>query len=74
MIDLVISLISLGLIVRVGLKSRVQEATLGALLFAAAGLVGTSGDIGGIKRVDIFHIGLAGACYLLCEAMRRITL
>jgi hypothetical protein len=44
----------------------------GVLIFTAAGLLGTSGNIQGFKKVDVFHYVLAGALFFITQALIQV--
>jgi len=56
-----------------GTKDAAMFGISGAILFILAGLViGTTGAIGPILKVDIFHVTLALAVYLLGTSLKRL--
>ena len=44
----------------------------GVLIFTAIGLYGVNGSVKGVKKVDIFHYVLAGALFLVAQALTQI--
>jgi hypothetical protein len=67
-------LLSLGLIIRIALKHKNNDALIGAAIFGASGLLGLSGQIGGINKADIFHVSAAISFFLLSRALHKLTI
>lgn len=44
----------------------------GVAIFTIVGLIGVTGQIKGVKKVDIFHVGIASSLFLVAQAMTQI--
>lgn len=44
----------------------------GTVIFAVAGLIGIDGNVQGIKKVDIFHFGMAAGLFLVSQAIVQV--
>lgn len=51
---------------------KIWGGVAGTLIFATAGLLGTDGNIKGIKKVDIFHYGVAAGIFLISQGLLQV--
>ena len=54
------------------IMGKLWGGVAGVAIFAVAGLIGTNGQISGVKKVDIFHYGLTASLFLIAQAMTQV--